>query len=89
VNPSYIFISHASKDDEFVKELHLALEAYQLPVWVDSHKLRGGAKLAPEINEANRAGAAGHRRAQLQHHQLPLGAQGDSKGAGGRTAAER
>ena len=52
MNPSYIFISHTSKDDEFVKELRLALEAHQLPVGVDSRKLRGGAKLAPEINEA-------------------------------------
>ncbi len=41
MNPSHIFISHASKDDEFVKELRLALEAHQLPVWVDSRKLRG------------------------------------------------
>jgi hypothetical protein len=48
VNPSHIFISHASKDDEFVKELREALEAHRLTVWVDSRKLRGGAKLAPE-----------------------------------------
>jgi hypothetical protein len=52
VNTRSIFISHASKDDEFVRELRLALEAHQLPVWVDSRNLRGGHKLAPEINEA-------------------------------------
>ena len=47
-----IFISHASKDDEFVKGLREALESHGIPVWVDSRNLRGGAKLAPEINEA-------------------------------------
>ena len=52
MNPSYIFISHASKDDAFVKELRLALEGQGLTVWVDSRNLRGGSKLAPEINEA-------------------------------------
>ena len=52
MNTRSIFISHASKDDEFVKELRLALEAHQLPVWVDSRNLRGGNKLAPEIDEA-------------------------------------
>jgi tetratricopeptide (TPR) repeat protein len=50
--PGHIFISHASKDDEFVKELREALEANELPVWIDARNLRGGAKLAPEINEA-------------------------------------
>ena len=52
MNTPSIFISHASKDDEFVKELRLALEAHQLPVWVDSRNLRGGNKLAPDIDEA-------------------------------------
>lgn len=52
MNTRLIFISHASKDDEFVKELREALEAHQLPVWVDSRNLRGGSKLAPEIHEA-------------------------------------
>ncbi|HEY3227893.1 MAG TPA: toll/interleukin-1 receptor domain-containing protein, partial [Roseiflexaceae bacterium] len=47
-----IFISHASKDDEFVKELRQALEGQGLSVWVDSRNLRGGAKLAPEIEQA-------------------------------------
>jgi tetratricopeptide (TPR) repeat protein len=52
MHPSHIFISHASKDDPFVKELRLALEGHGLPVWVDSRNLRGGSKLAPEISEA-------------------------------------
>lgn len=49
---AHIFISHASKDDDFVKELRTALEGQRLPVWVDSRNLRGGAKLAPEIEQA-------------------------------------
>jgi hypothetical protein len=49
---AHIFISHASQDDDFVKQLRTALESHQLPVWVDSRNLRGGAKLAPEIEQA-------------------------------------
>jgi hypothetical protein len=52
MNASPIFISHASKDDEFVKELRFALEGQGIPVWVDSRNLRGGDKLAPEIEQA-------------------------------------
>src|SRR5262245_650734 len=54
VHPSntHIFISHASADDAFVAELRQALEGQGLTVWVDSRKLRGGAKLLPEIKEA-------------------------------------
>jgi hypothetical protein len=48
----HIFISHASSDDGFVKELRVALESLKLPVWVDSRNLRGGNKLAPEIEKA-------------------------------------
>ena len=47
-----IFISHASADDDFVKALRKALEESRLPVWVDSRNLRGGDKLAPEIETA-------------------------------------
>jgi len=47
-----IFISHASADDAFVKQLRAALENLGLPVWVDSRNLRGGNKLAPAIAEA-------------------------------------
>ncbi|HEX9001529.1 MAG TPA: CHAT domain-containing protein, partial [Blastocatellia bacterium] len=49
---SHLFISHASTDDPFVKELRLALESHGLKVWVDSRNLRGGGKLAPEISQA-------------------------------------
>ncbi len=49
---THIFISHTSKDDDFVKELRDTLETYGLPVWADSRNLRGGAKLAPAIEEA-------------------------------------
>ncbi len=50
--PGHIFISHATKDDPFVKELRIALESLKLPVWVDSRNLRGGNKLKPEIDKA-------------------------------------
>jgi hypothetical protein len=49
---SHIFISHATADDRFVAELRRALEAHKLSVWVDSRRLRGGAKLTTEIEEA-------------------------------------
>lgn len=52
MNPSHIFISHATNDKPFVTELRLALEGHSLPVWVDSRNLRGGNKLAPEISAA-------------------------------------
>lgn len=48
----HIFISHSSQDDQFVKGLREALESCGLTVWVDSRNLRGGSKLAPEIDEA-------------------------------------
>jgi len=47
-----IFISHATKDDAFVKDLRQALEGQGLQVWVDSRNLRGGNKLASAINKA-------------------------------------
>jgi tetratricopeptide (TPR) repeat protein len=47
-----VFISHSSKDDDFVRELREALEDQGVPVWVDSRKLRGGEKLAPEVAAA-------------------------------------
>jgi tetratricopeptide (TPR) repeat protein len=47
-----IFISHASKDDDFVEQLRVALESLRVPVWVDSRNLRGGDKLAPEVDRA-------------------------------------
>ena len=47
-----VFISHATSDDTFVRELRLALEGLHIPVWVDSRNLRGGNALAPEIAQA-------------------------------------
>lgn len=52
MSPGHVFISHASKDDEFVRGLREALESYDIMVWVDSRNLHGGSKLAPEIDEA-------------------------------------
>ena len=52
MSPDDVFISHSSKDDDFVKELREALESQGIKVWVDSRNLRGGSKLAPEIDEA-------------------------------------
>lgn len=49
---SHVFISHSTKDDAFVRQLRQALEALGISVWVDSRELRGGSKLAPEIEEA-------------------------------------
>jgi hypothetical protein len=47
-----VFISHTSADDGFVAELRRRLEALQVLVWVDSRNLRGGSKVAPEIEKA-------------------------------------
>ena len=47
-----VFISHATSDDTFVRELRLVLEGLHIPVWVDSRNLRGGNALAPEIAQA-------------------------------------
>ena len=47
-----IFVSHASADDEFVADLRQRLDTLGLAVWVDSRQLRGGDKLAPEIEKA-------------------------------------
>jgi len=47
-----VFISHATKDDDFVKKLRNSLGKVKIPVWVDSRNLRGGSKLKPEIATA-------------------------------------
>ena len=52
MNSNRVFISHASADDDFVKKLRITLEGQRIPVWVDSRNLRGGNKLAPEIEQA-------------------------------------
>jgi hypothetical protein len=49
---SEVFISHASVDDVFVAELRRRLEGVGVGVWVDSRGLRGGQKLALEIERA-------------------------------------
>jgi hypothetical protein len=48
----HIFISHSSKDDEFVKALRKSLEIQGLETWVDSRELAGGDELVPEIKKA-------------------------------------
>ncbi|MCP4696085.1 MAG: tetratricopeptide repeat protein [Gammaproteobacteria bacterium] len=48
----HIFISCASDDKPFVKDLRIALEERDLAVWTGERNLRGGSKLAPEIREA-------------------------------------
>ncbi|MBI4553614.1 MAG: TIR domain-containing protein, partial [Candidatus Latescibacteria bacterium] len=52
MSAGFVFISHASKDDDFVQKLRLTLESRRISVWVDSRNLRGGAKLASEIEQA-------------------------------------
>ena len=47
-----MFITHASSDNAFVRELRQVLEGFNIPVWVDSRNLRGGNALAPAIAEA-------------------------------------
>jgi len=47
MNAGFVFISHASADDGFVKDLRVALEGQGITVCVDSRNLRGGNKLAP------------------------------------------
>jgi len=51
---NHIFISHATADDAFVKELREKLELHHLNVWADSRNLRGGDKLWPDVAEAIR-----------------------------------
>ena len=49
-----IFIFHATADDEFVRDLRLALEGLGHAVWVDSRNMRGGDVLDEEIENAIR-----------------------------------
>lgn len=48
----HIFISHASADDVFIRDLRRALESHDLSVWVDSRQLRGSDELWPELAKA-------------------------------------
>ncbi len=47
-----LFISHSSKDDNFVRELRMALELHGQEGWIDSRELRGGDPLWPTIQKA-------------------------------------
>jgi len=46
---THIFISHATANCAFVADLRRALGDVELPVWVDSRNLRGGARFQSEI----------------------------------------
>ena len=50
-NPS-VFISHASKDDRFVKALRQELEPQGVKIWADSRELLPGDELELEIQRA-------------------------------------
>jgi len=52
MNNDHIFISHATIDNEFVRDLRLALEGLKLKVWEDNPNLRTGDELEPEIVKA-------------------------------------
>ena len=47
-----LFISHSSKDDDFVRELRTALNDHGQDGWIDSRELRGGDPLWSEIQKA-------------------------------------
>jgi len=47
-----LFISHSSHDNDFVRELRIALEFHGQPGWIDSRELRGGDPLWTEIQQA-------------------------------------
>ena len=46
---SKLFISHSSKDDDFVRPLREALHDHEQDGWTDSRELRGGDPLWTEI----------------------------------------
>jgi len=46
------FICHAFTEDEFARDLGLALEACRIPVWRDTHQLRGNERLAQDVRWA-------------------------------------
>jgi tetratricopeptide (TPR) repeat protein len=49
---SDIFISHSSRDDDFVRDLRATLADHGLDAWIDSRELTGGAALSSEIKQA-------------------------------------
>ena len=52
---SHIFISHATSDDDTVKQLRQWLEAHGNLTWVDSRQLSGGDTLRADIEASIRA----------------------------------
>ena len=85
---THVFISHSSKDDPFVKQLREALEGLGINVWVDSRNLRGGSKLAPEIEAAIEAARQFVVVLSTRDGRVPLGEEGDQEGFGGRAEAQ-
>src|SRR5882724_1344942 len=53
-----LFISHSSRDDDFVRDLCAALADHGQSGWIDSRELRGGSALWPEIQAAIEAASA-------------------------------
>lgn len=47
-----LFICHAFTEDEFARDLGLALEACRIPVWRDTHQLRGNEHLTQDVRWA-------------------------------------
>ena len=47
-----LFICHALTENDFARDLGLALETCRLPVWRDSGQLRGSERLAPDVRWA-------------------------------------
>ena len=47
-----LFICHAPLDAAFARDLALALETCRLRVWRDTHELRGGDRIVPEVRWA-------------------------------------
>jgi tetratricopeptide (TPR) repeat protein len=52
MNKNHIFISHSSKDKEFVKALGKSLEIQKLKPWIDVRELAPGDELESEIKQA-------------------------------------
>uniref|UniRef100_UPI004057466C CHAT domain-containing protein n=1 Tax=Candidatus Electrothrix sp. TaxID=2170559 RepID=UPI004057466C len=52
--PDHIFLSHSSKEDNFVKQLRQLLELHGQVPWVDSRELTGGDDLKARIEESIR-----------------------------------
>lgn len=53
-----VFISHSSKDDDFVRALQQALTLHNVHAWIDSRELLPGGLLNPDITQAINASSA-------------------------------